>query len=165
MTLQRKIAIFGMMRYLIAIFLLAISCFAQEYGVMSVCTKVDGKEYCYLSPGEYRSVEMDGTMVVAVGFNIQRYTAVTKETVLTNGNGTTVRFWEADDDTGNRFIMHRSRDNLFITDTTGCAMMKYMAGSPDTFRRIYRFQETDSIDLQMKYIVKCRESRAQRKTK
>ena len=87
-----------LMRYVIAICLLAISCFAQQqYGVMSVCTHVDGKEYCFLSPGEYRAVEMDGTMVVALGFNIQRYTPVTKETTITNGSGTTVRFWEADD--------------------------------------------------------------------
>lgn len=148
------------MRYLISIFLLAVACFAQDYGVMSVCTKVDGKEYCYLTPGEYRSVEMDGTMVVAVGFNIQRYTAVTKETVLTNGYGTSVRFWEADDDTGNRFIMHTSRNNLFITDTTGCAMMKYVSGGPDMFRRLYKFEETRSIDTQMNFIMKCRENRA-----
>jgi len=154
------------MRYTIAIYLLAIACFAQQqYGVMSVCTHVDGKEYCFLSPGEYRAVEMDGTMVVALGFNIQRYTSVTKETAITNRNGTTVRFWEADDSSGNRFIIHSSRDNLFITDTTGCAMMKYVTGGPDRFKRLYRFEETDSIDAQMGFIAKCRENRAKGKTK
>ena len=149
------------MKYLIAFFILAVSCFAQqEYGVMSVCTRVDGTEYCYISPGEYRAVEMDGTMVVAAGFTIQKYTSLGKETVFTSSSGTSVRFWEASDDSGNRFLMHASRNNLFITDTTGCAMMKYVTGGPEMLKRLYRFEETDSIDLQMKFITKCRENKA-----
>lgn len=149
-----------MMKYLIAICFLAMSCFAQqEYGVMSVCTKVDGKEHCFLSPGEYRTVEVDGTMVVAAGFSIHRYTAIGEERVITNGSGTSVRFWEARDDSGNRYMMHASRNNLFITDTTGCAMMKYVTGGPEMLKRLYRFEETDSIDMQMEFIVKCRENR------
>ena len=150
-----------MMRYIISILLLSVYCLAQQqYGVMSVCTKVDGTEHCFLTPGEYRAVEMDGTTVVAAGFNIQKYTSIGKETVFTNSNGSSVRFWESRDEYGNRYLMHASRNNLFITDTTGCAMMKYVTGGPEMLRKLYRFEETDSIDAQMEFIVKCRENRA-----
>ena len=148
------------MRCLIAIGLLAIACFAQQqYGVMSVCTHVDGKEYCFLSPGEYRAVEMDGTTVVAMGFNVQRYVSVGKVTSITNKSGTSVRFWQADDEYGNRFLLHSSRDNLFISDTTGCATVKYVSGGPGMLRKLYRFEETGSLDDQMGLIVQCREAK------
>ena len=148
------------MRVIIAILALAAACFSQQqYGVMSVCTTVDGTEYCFVSPGEYRSVEVDGTTVVAMGFNVQRYVSVGKVTSITNRSGTSVRFWQADDEYGNRFLLHSSRDNLFITDTTGCATMKYVSGGPGMLRKLYRFEETGSLDDQMGLIVKCREAK------
>lgn len=55
------------MKNIVATLLLAAICAAQEYGVMSVCTALDGKEYCYLYPEEYRVVKNDGTLVVASG--------------------------------------------------------------------------------------------------
>jgi hypothetical protein len=42
-------------------------------------------------------------------------------------------------------------------------MMKYVTGGPERFKRLYRFEETDSIDAQMGFIVKCRENRAKGK--
>lgn len=154
-----------MMRYAILILLLSVACFAQmeQYGVMSVCTKLDGRDFCYLSPGEYHTVEMDGTMVVALGFTTHRYTAVGEEKSFTNGNGTKVRFWQANDESGNRFLVHKSRDNLLISDTTGCATMKYVTGGPDMFKRLYRFEEVDSIDAQFEIIEKCHTARKESK--
>lgn len=138
-------------------FFLAVACFAQQqYDIMSVCTKVDGKEHCYMSPGEYHTMEMDGTMVVALGFTMHKYTAFGKDTSFTNGNGTKIRFWQASDETGMPYLIHKTRDNLFITDTTGCVTMKYVTGGKDMFKRLYRFEEVDSIDTQFDLIDRCR---------
>lgn len=153
------------MKNIVATLLLAAICAAQDYGVMSVCTALDGKEYCYLYPGEYRVVKIDGTLVVASGFSMQRYTSTTGESVVSIGSGATARFWEADDEFGNRFRISSGKDNLVISDTTGCATIQYVAGGVDRYRKAAGFEETGGIDDQLEYIWKCQEGLAKDSTR
>lgn len=144
------------MKYWLLILFIACNAFAANYGVLGLCSKARGVEHCTLVSGDYRSMSVGDAMVVAAGFDLTRYEFTDAEHEIVNTAGTKVRVRDAFDDRGYKFMVFESRDNLWITDPDGCFMMKYLAGSPDSFRSRYAFTELKDPMSLVGVINECR---------
>lgn len=147
-----------MKRTLIYIAIVALSAFASEYGVLSVCTKTGGDEYCHTKESVYSVVSVEGHMVIANGFHIARYELTGKDTLLDNGRGGKVKHNRVSDEKGYPYLLFESRDNLWLADTTGCVTLKYLKGNAETFRKRYTYREVNSAEL-TRLATKCRDER------
>lgn len=146
------------MRTWLITLIFAINAFAAQYGVLAVCTRVGGVDYCYVNESRYTALEIEGRLVIANGFNIVRFyldgPAFTKE----NRNGAKVKHVKIKDEAGEPYMMMESRDNLWIADTSGCVTMRYVKGNADSYARTYSFAAMDSIEMEMEKVAECRES-------
>lgn len=139
--------------------LLAINALAAEYGVLAVCTKLSGKEYCHVSEGSYRALEIGGRVVVANGFSVTRFTVAGAESVLKAKDGSDVKYTPVTDDAGEHYLMFEARNNLWISDTAGCLTFKYVAGGRKNFSKLYKYVEMDSADVAVNMAGRCRAER------
>lgn len=145
------------MKILVFTLVLAIYSFATQYGVMSVCTKIAGADYCHLVDGVYQTVDIEGTIVVATGFTIHKFFTAGQDTVFVNSAKSRIRYRQVVDDKGFPYMMFESKDNLWLADTSGCVTVKYVNGDSNKFRRMYKFEEVDSLDTEFGLIEQCRE--------
>lgn len=145
------------MKILVFTLVLAIYSFAAQYGVMSICTKIAGVDYCHLVDGVYRTVDIQGTIVVATGFTIHKFFTAGQDTVFMNSSKAKIRYRQVVDDKGFPYMMFESAENLWLADTSGCITIKYVTGDSGKFRRMYKFEEVDSMDTELGLIEQCRE--------
>ena len=147
------------MRILGLTLLFAINALAAEYGVLAVCTKLSGEEYCHVTEGSYRALEIGGRVVIADGFSITRFTVAGSGKVLKAKDGSDVRYTPVKDESGELYMMFDARNNLWISDTTGCVTFKYVAGDRKNFSKLYKFVEMDSADVAVNMAGRCRAER------
>ena len=144
------------MRILGLTLFLAFNAFAAEYGVLAVCTKLSGEEYCHVSEGSYRALEIGGRVVIADGFSITRFTVSGAGKALKAKDGSDVKYTPVKDESGEPYMMFDARNNLWISDTAGCLTFKYVAGGRKNFSKLYKFVEMDSVDLAVNMAGRCR---------
>lgn len=155
------------MRYIKYILLLASLAFPAEYGVMSVCTRLDGHEYCYTAESRYVAIEIGGTLLVANGFNHQKFFQSGKDTTFYNRDSIRVWFAPMKDEDSTLVLVHEFRDdeahgktkNLWISDTTGCVTIKYAGATRENYDRFYRSFRVDTMEHELMLIGKCQDKR------
>ena len=113
------------------ILLLASLALSAEYGVMSICTKLDGHEYCYTAESRYVAIEIGGTLLVANGFNHQKFFQSGKDTTFYNRDS--IKIWYAPmmSEDSTLVLVHEFRDdeahgktrNLWISAYTSVPLM------------------------------------------
>ena len=138
---------------------LAINEIAAEYGVLAVCSTVSGEEYCYVSEGQYRALEVRGQLVIANGFSITRFFVDGGSSVLKSKDRADVLYTPVRDEAGAPYLMFEAKNNLWISDTNGCVTFKYVAGDRKSFSKTYKYVEMDSVDLAVNMAERCRESK------
>lgn len=153
------------MRLIKYILLLASLALSAEYGVMSVCTRLDGHEYCYTAESRYVAIEIGGTLLVANGFNHQKFFQAGKDTTFYNKDSIMVWYAPMKDEDSTLYLVHEFRDddshgktkNLWISDTTGCVTVKYSGTSRENYDRFYRNFRVDTMEHELMLIGKCQE--------
>lgn len=149
------------------ILLLASLALSAEYGVMSICTKLDGHEYCYTAESRYVAIEIGGTLLVANGFNHQKFFQSGKDTTFYNRDS--IKIWYAPmmSEDSTLVLVHEFRDdeahgktrNLWISDTTGCLTVKYAGTDRENYGKLYRSFRVDTMEHELMLIDKCQEAR------
>ena len=145
------------MRIWLITLIFAINAFAAQYGVLAVCTRDGGVDYCYVNESKYNALEFDGRLVIANGFSITRFVLEGKGTTLTNSTGTQVRHVTVKDETGEPYMLMESKNNLWIADTTGCLTMRYVKGGAENYRKAYKYVDVDNLDDVLYKVAVCRD--------
>ena len=155
------------MKFIKYMLLLASLALSAEYGVMSICTKVDGHEYCYTDESRYVAIEIGGTLLVANGFNHQKFFQSGRDTTFYNKDSIRVWFAPMKDEDSTLYLVHEFRDdeshgktkNLWISDTTGCVTVKYAGATREKYDRFYRSFRVDTMEHELMLIGKCQDER------
>lgn len=147
------------MRIVLFILLFVICSPAANYGVLAVCSTVSGEEYCYVSEGQYRALEVGGRLVIANGFSITGFFVDGGSSVLKSKDRADVLYTPVRDEAGAPYLMFEAKNNLWISDTNGCVTFKYVAGDRKSFSKTYKYVEMDSVDLAVNMAERCRESK------
>ena len=148
------------MKTFVTILLLAVTMsFGLDSYSAAMCTKVNSSEYCLVSDSEFKIVHIDGAVVVgnlSAPGNESRYVETGDRRPWINGSGVHVFITPLKDTDDNLpAMLFESNKNVWITDRSGCVILKYWKGPVSDFPKVYSYTGVDTLDQLKGLIDQC----------